>query len=76
MSKIAVPVLMISGGKTAPVHRLIDPELAKIIPGSQRVVIAEGSHDMCSEQPEACATAIASFLAERPLVSDFDPKPT
>ena len=65
MAKIAVPVLMISGGKTAPVHRLVDPELAKVIPGSQRVVIAEASHDMCSEQPAACATAIADFILRR-----------
>jgi non-heme chloroperoxidase len=63
MAKISVPVLLISGEKTAPVHRLVDPELARVIPGSKRIVIAEGSHDMCSEQPEACARAIADFIA-------------
>jgi pimeloyl-ACP methyl ester carboxylesterase len=63
MAAIAVPVLIISGGETAPVHRLVDPELARVVPGSTRVVIAGGSHDMCSEQPDACARAIADFIA-------------
>jgi pimeloyl-ACP methyl ester carboxylesterase len=63
MAAIAVPVLIISGEKTAPVHRLVDPELARVIPGSKRIVIAGGSHDMCAEQPEACAVAIAEFIA-------------
>lgn len=63
MARISVPVLIISGGKTAAVHRLIDPELARVIPGARRVVIADGTHDMCSEQPSACAAAIHSFIA-------------
>jgi pimeloyl-ACP methyl ester carboxylesterase len=63
MAGIAVPVLIVSGEETAPVHRLVDPELARVIPGSKRIVIAGGSHDMCAEQPEACAAAIADFIA-------------
>jgi non-heme chloroperoxidase len=62
MAKISVPVLIISGEKTAPVHRLVDPELARTIPGSRRIVIADGTHDMCSEQPAECAAAIGSFI--------------
>ncbi len=62
MSRISVPVLLISGGKTADVHRLVDPVLAQVIPTSRRAIIAEGSHEMCSEQPAACAAAIADFL--------------
>ena len=65
MAKIPVPLLIISGDKTAPVHRLIDPELARTVPGSQRVVIAQGTHDMCSEQPAQCAAAIVSFIARQ-----------
>lgn len=65
MATISVPVLIISGERTAPVHRLVDPELVKVIPGAQRVVIGDGTHDMCSEQPAACAAAIGSFLARQ-----------
>lgn len=63
IATISSPVLIISGGKTAAVHRLIDQELARVIPGAERVVIAEGSHDMCSEQPAVCAAAINNFIA-------------
>lgn len=59
---ISVPVLLISGAKTADVHRLIDPDVARVVPGAQRVIIAEGTHDMCSEQPTACAAAIREFI--------------
>lgn len=64
VATISVPVLLISGGKTADVHRLIDPELERVIPGAKRITIAEGTHDMCSEQPAACAAAISSFIGQ------------
>lgn len=65
IASIRAPLLIISGAKTAAVHRLVDPELARVVPGAERVVIAEGTHDMCAEQPGACAAAIASFIARR-----------
>lgn len=67
VAKISRPVLIISGENTAAVHRLVDPELARVIPGAERIVIAGGTHDMCSEQPAACAAAIGSFiLSQKP----------
>jgi non-heme chloroperoxidase len=66
MSLISRPVLIISGGETAAVHRLIDPELARAVRGADRIVIPDGSHDMCAEQPEACARAIDSFMRSAP----------
>jgi non-heme chloroperoxidase len=62
LSAIRVPVLLISGSETAAVHRLIDPEVARTIPGARRVMIAGGTHDMCAEQPGECATAIHDFI--------------
>jgi pimeloyl-ACP methyl ester carboxylesterase len=67
MARIAAPELIISGEKTAAVHRLVDPELARVIQGAERIVIADGTHDMCVEQPEACAAAIGSFIARQNL---------
>jgi non-heme chloroperoxidase len=62
IAAIAVPVLLISGGRSADVHRLVDPEVERVLPHATRVIIAEGTHDMCSEHPAACAAAIASFI--------------
>jgi pimeloyl-ACP methyl ester carboxylesterase len=57
--------LIISGEKTAAVHRLIDPELARVIQGAERIVITDGTHGMWVEQPKACAAAIGSFIARQ-----------
>lgn len=65
LATISVPVLLISGGESADVHRLIDPEIARVIPGAERLVIAGGTHDMCSEKPGECASAIAKFLEQQ-----------
>ncbi len=65
MATIRAPVLLISGARTADVHRLIDPELARVVPGAERVIIAEGTHEMCSEKPLECAVAVANFTRGR-----------
>lgn len=65
IATIPVPVLLISGGKTADVHRLIDPEIERVITNAKRVIIADGTHDMCSEHPAACAAAIADFIGRQ-----------
>ena len=65
IASITVPVLLISGAETAPVHRLIDPELAHILPRAERVIIAGGTHDMCSEKPAECAAAINRFIGKQ-----------
>ena len=62
--KLASPVLMLSGGKTYPLHALIDAELERQLRNGRRKVIANGTHDVCSEQPSVCVAAIRSFLDE------------
>lgn len=65
IATISVPVLLISGAETAAVHRLIDPEVARILPRAERVMIAGGTHDMCSEKPADCAAAIDRFISRQ-----------
>lgn len=62
LAEITVPVLLISGAESAELLRLIDQEAERVIPGATRVVIAEGTHEVCSEQPPVCAAAIHSFI--------------
>lgn len=65
LSAIGVPVLLISGARTADLHRLIDPEVARVIPNAERVIVAEGTHEMCSEHPAECAAALGEFIARQ-----------
>jgi pimeloyl-ACP methyl ester carboxylesterase len=61
---LAPPVLMLSGGRTYPMHPLVDAELERQLRNVRRKVVPDGTHDVCSEQPPVCAAAIRSFLDE------------
>jgi pimeloyl-ACP methyl ester carboxylesterase len=62
--KIAVPVLLLSGEKSPPSHKLVDEELARLLPekGRQRAIIRDADHGMWLQQPEACRKAVLEFL--------------
>ena len=61
---IQKPVLMLSGGKTYQIGKLLDPEIEKELRYVERVVIPDGTHDVCSEFPESCEKEILKFLAK------------
>jgi hypothetical protein len=43
--------------------KLIDGELARLIPNNRRVVLAGATHHLFYEQPEKCQSVIQEFLA-------------
>jgi non-heme chloroperoxidase len=61
---IAMPVLLLSGEKSPPSHKLIDEELERLLPekGRQRAIIRDADHGMWFQQPEACRKAALEFL--------------
>ncbi|MDR3710957.1 MAG: alpha/beta hydrolase [Capsulimonadaceae bacterium] len=64
MSKLTVPVLLISGEKSPAVFSTIQKQLAIDLGGAPIVTIAGAGHNAVTEQPEAVRTAIAEFLAQ------------
>lgn len=64
IATLKTPVLMISGGKTYPMLHLLDGELERHLRNGRRLVVPDGTHDVCSEQPSVCAVAIHAFLAD------------
>lgn len=62
--KIKTPALLLSGEKTFDFLRLIDEELARLIPNSRRMVLTGATHHMWYEQPENCRQAVLRFLGE------------
>jgi pimeloyl-ACP methyl ester carboxylesterase len=61
---IKIPVLMISGGRSYPILQLIDAEIEKQLSFGRRIIVAEGTHDVCSELPGVCADAIRTFVGQ------------
>jgi pimeloyl-ACP methyl ester carboxylesterase len=64
VERLTVPTLMISGGNTLDIHKLVDAELERLIPNVERMVIPDASHEICNEFPEHCTERIRAFLAQ------------
>ena len=64
VKRIKAPALMLSGEQTLTIHKFVDGELQPLLLNGERVVISNASHDMWSEQPEACRQAALAFLAK------------
>jgi pimeloyl-ACP methyl ester carboxylesterase len=63
VGRIDKPVLMLSGGRTYPMLRLIDAELERQLERVQRIIVPDGTHDVCTEQWQLCLAHIRTFLA-------------
>jgi pimeloyl-ACP methyl ester carboxylesterase len=60
--QIRTPVLLISGAKSLHFLGLIDDELARLLPNSQRLIVPDAGHDMWKQAPELCRTRVEQFL--------------
>ena len=62
VAQLPMPILLLTGDQTLPIHRLVNDEIERVLPKAQRVRLPEATHDMWNEQPEACGTAVLQFL--------------
>ncbi|HEX6643095.1 MAG TPA: alpha/beta hydrolase [Gemmatimonadales bacterium] len=65
VAALPMPVLMLSAGRSVPLHHFVDDLLAETIPGVERVRIPGATHDMWADEPDACRAATLDFLARR-----------
>lgn len=56
------PILLLSGERTIPVHRLIDAELERTFKRCHRIMIQDAGHGMWAEQPDACRRQAMEFF--------------
>jgi pimeloyl-ACP methyl ester carboxylesterase len=65
--RLTIPTLMLSGAKSAPLSRLIDDELERVLPDNlcQRVPIPNATHAMWYEDPKSCGQAVLEFISNR-----------
>ena len=60
---LRVPSLLLSGSATTPGHRIVDEELARLLPEARRVVMEGATHDVWLDAPDLCRGEALAFLA-------------
>ena len=63
-TKIDTPTLLLSGQRSLRLANVIDGELARLLPHSQRIVLAGATHEMWNEYPEECRRAAIEFIGQ------------
>ena len=60
--RLTLPVLMLSGERTLPLHRIVDARLESLLPNVTRVVVPGATHDLWAERGEFCRERTVEFL--------------
>jgi pimeloyl-ACP methyl ester carboxylesterase len=63
LSKLRVPVLIVTGERTIKIHKLVNEELSRVIPNVEKVTISGAGHGSPRENPLAFNAAVLKFLA-------------
>ena len=64
VAALDVPVLLLSGERTLPLHRLVDAELESLLPRVRRETIPGASHDLWAERGDMCRELTLEFLGQ------------
>jgi pimeloyl-ACP methyl ester carboxylesterase len=62
VADLPAPILLLTAENTLATHQLINAELVRLLPQAQHVSIQDATHEMWTEQPEACSEAVLHFL--------------
>jgi len=62
VAQLPMPTLLLTAEKTLPIHQVVNGELVRLLPQAKHVVIPDATHEMWSEQPDACGQAVLEFL--------------
>lgn len=62
VSRLSMPILIVTGENTIRIHRFVNDELARLLPNAERVTIRRAGHGSARENPQAFNEAVAKFL--------------
>jgi pimeloyl-ACP methyl ester carboxylesterase len=60
---LTIPTLLLEAERTTALHRVVNGELAKLLPHAERAVIPGATHDMWADAPDHAADLALAFLA-------------
>jgi non-heme chloroperoxidase len=60
--RLRIPVLIITGENTIKIHKLVNEELARLLPNAEQAIIPKAGHGSPRENPQAFNEAMLKFL--------------
>jgi non-heme chloroperoxidase len=63
VKRLRIPVLIITGENTIKIHKLVNEELARLLPKAEQVIIPKAGHFSPRENPQAFNEAVLKFFA-------------
>jgi len=63
VKRLLIPTLIITGENTIKIHKLVNEELARLLPKAKQAIIPKAGHGSPRENPEAFNEAMLKFLA-------------
>lgn len=63
--RVVAPTLLLSGDSSLPFYKLVNRQLQRLLPISQRTSVYAATHRMWAEFPEVCARLALDFLAKQ-----------
>ncbi len=63
LSALDMPIMLMSGAETAPVHRAIFDEVAAVMPQATIQVVENSGHSVSQQQPEVFNKVVLKFLS-------------
>jgi pimeloyl-ACP methyl ester carboxylesterase len=61
--RLRIPVLVVSGEQTIRIHKLVNEELARLLPKAEHAIIPNAGHGSPRENPQAFNDAVLKFFA-------------
>jgi non-heme chloroperoxidase len=63
VKRLRLPVLIITGENTIRIHKLVDEELARLLPKAEQAIIPNAGHGSPRENPQVFNETVVRFLA-------------
>ena len=63
VKRLSIPILIVTGEHTIMIHRLVNEELARLLPHAAQTIIPQAGHGATRENPQAFNEAVLHFLA-------------
>jgi non-heme chloroperoxidase len=61
--QLRVPVMIVGGENTVTIHKLVNQELARLLPGAEHVVVPNAGHSPSRENPQSFNESLLRFLS-------------